>query len=529
ELLDDERSVPVRRRAARLLELFKRLHGGETPFYLRHSEARARRYLSEQASEWVRRAVEEFDAAVAGVPRVGVDLFPGKAFEPTGSDDYYRELIRDGYLDIAIIGGNSRSAESGRYYSWDAIEQLRGRLAEIGFKHTSFLDTSEKMLSEKVIHLLGQRVRVRVNATGGSRHKYRIRRAVANFVEGLAHADVVIYNGHSNKQSGCYYISESKSRFSRFRIGLGEQEDLAQKCHGLCSKTYQFLSLQSCFSFDKYCRPLETYMEREMGRRPGVLGTWRESYFNDFLPRTTTLIELLLEGRGARDIFRTVDAIRPYALTPPLQMRGLLQPRETFIVPAGVTIADVAVEGRAMAHRVSGLGSDGRRYYSTEIFAQNNLGEVVQVVPHPKGVVALYRDGSVYYCGVETGGAMQELPGSKRASQQMRFIGWAEERRGARRLYAIDTEGGIHALRKDGQVFIERSIAGARTLNLVAISNDEEGRLTAIDHKGTYHTYTDNTWTPLPSPVPLPTLTPTLLPTLLPTPTPLAGHSQGLD
>ncbi|MEM7165697.1 MAG: hypothetical protein AAF581_09545, partial [Planctomycetota bacterium] len=47
ELLDDERSVPVRRRAARLLELFKRLHGGETPFYLRHSEARARRYLSE--------------------------------------------------------------------------------------------------------------------------------------------------------------------------------------------------------------------------------------------------------------------------------------------------------------------------------------------------------------------------------------------------------------------------------------------------------------------------------------------------
>lgn len=477
---------------------------------MRDSEARARRYLSETAKNWVANAVAEYEAAISRVPAVGIDLFRGHPVEQSNSNDYYRELIRDGYLDMAVLGGNSRSQETGRTYTWDGVEGIRKRLDEIGFERQRFLRATEPMLSEKVIELLGRQVRVRVHATGGSHKAHRIRRSVANFVEGLAHADVVIYSGHSNKQSGCYYLSESKSRYSRFRIGLGKQEDLAGKCHGLCSKNYQLISLHSCFSFDKYCRPIESYLQKQTGRRPGLLGTWRESYFKDFLPRTVVLIELLLEGRGARDIFESVDATRPFRLTPPLQMRGLLQARDTFIVPAGVTIEEVTIEGRSKAHRVSGRGSDGRQYCSTEVFAQNAQGDVVQVLPHPKGVVALYRDGAIYYCGVETGGAMQELPASTKSSAKMRFIGWAEARPGKRRLYAIDEGGAVHVLRRDALYFESKKLGGAGALQLVAIANDAAGRLIGVSATAGYHVYENDTWTAVAGPLTLRELAPTL-------------------
>jgi len=87
-------------------------------------------------------------------------------------------------------------------YASDPREELRGELEAAGFRSGRFRGSPHPARCEKTVALLGRRVRVRVRLTGGSRERAGIRRAVANFVEGLAHADVVLYLGHSNYGSG---------------------------------------------------------------------------------------------------------------------------------------------------------------------------------------------------------------------------------------------------------------------------------------------------------------------------------------
>ena len=64
--------------------------------------------------------------------------------------------------------------------------------------------------------------------------------------------------------------------------------------------------------------------------------------------------------------------------------------------------------GPERGHLVVGEGSDGRRYYGSEVFPQDRLGEIVQLVPWAEGLYGLSSSGGLYRVGPETGGAVFE-------------------------------------------------------------------------------------------------------------------------
>lgn len=448
------------RRAARLLELFKALHGGETPYYLRPSEKRAKRLLRDEDRRWIAERLafyEEATARVAPEKRgksrasgsgLGTQVFRVDVDALRSADDYYRALVSDGYLDIVVVGGNSYDEASSRVFSQRSIVDLKKELGAQGFRPVIQAGNDDAPNEEKVVRFFGQPIRVRVRASGGDPLSSRVRRTVCYFVEGLAHADVVIYHGHSNRKTGVYYLSEGRTKFSRFKIGMHGQKDLDHKCHGLAQKPYQVLALQSCFSFEKYCLPVEGYYDRELSRRPGIMGNAHYAYFADFVPRYSEFVRLLTQGVGPRELSSRVNAIRPIRETPALLMRGLLQPRGSFIVPKETKIIRFEDRGPKASFQNIGRGDDDREYVSTDLFPQDQPGQIVQVVGYDRGAFGLDAGGRLWHLDPHTQGLAVIVADPKASgSAPFRFIVKADDSRGRPRLTIVDGNGRIRCWR----------------------------------------------------------------------------------
>jgi hypothetical protein len=387
---------------------------------------------------------EVHERALAGVKVPGVRIAAlSRASSSLDASEYYRRMIQDGYFDIAVVGGNLYAEQTGVYNSMKTVDDFVAKIVRQGFKAAPFRSSPDKTLYFTTVRLLGQPVTVRLNVTGGSSRDYRIRRGVGNFVEGLANADVVIYHGHSNKQSGTYFVSETCSDYSRFRIGMGDQQDLLKKCYGLNEKSHQILIFQSCSSYEKYCRPIRWFFEdtlKDTAGNAGFVGNAAYCYQVDFAPRYAEFIALLLQGKGAREILARVGAIRPDPQTPNLILRGVLQPRFTFIVPRDVEITSVREEDVGEFNLVTGAGSDGKTYASTEMFAQDRRGELRQVAAFGDAVYGLMDDGKLYECSRASGGAMVEPSFMKNQKTRFRFITRINEKKDPT-LTLITTDG----------------------------------------------------------------------------------------
>lgn len=474
----------ARRRPARLLATFLALYPApDGPYYLREAKEELAPILEPADLADVAERVALHRAALARVARPGTRVLDPPA-SPVTLEEHQAALVEDGYLDVAVVGGNSQDPGSQQRYSWDLLAALAADLERQGYGRGGFRGATDAVRCEKVVELLGRRVRVRVQLTGGSGRADRTRRAVANFVEGLVRADVVIYVGHSNHDSGAYYLSEKRSPEARFRIGAGaEGEDLALKLPGLGRRPHQLLFLHSCVSYPKYGKPLVDHIVEGGLRGPGVVGTTRVAYFDEFLPRASALLRGLAEGAGGAALHRamvkaSIQASAQASKRPdasPIVQRGYLQPRRTFVVPAGVRIEGVEERGADDAFLVVGAGSDGRQYLSTELFPQDQPGDVVQVAASDGAALALRRDGSLALVRPETDGACVELAGPYRSLAVVSLRGGKSAQ-----LCAVSAAGRILVL--EGRAL--GPLEPAPPFAVTAIGNDARGRVVALGATG---------------------------------------------
>ena len=493
EVLNELHSAPTQKRryaAARLLQLFVELHdpeSAEVPYYLREYLPRLERYLNDEGRAWVARESERQRKWLERIERNQPRLpsITESDLVRKDAEGYYLRLIEDGYLDIAVVGGNSYSEEAGRAFSWGLVEALRKKLERRGFRSTPVRRSEEAIVLEKPITLFGHSVMARARLTGAGASGSRTRRSVANFVEGLAHADVVIYTGHSNKYRGCYWASERRTKYARFNIGLDDQGDLDHKCHGLCEKPYQIVALMSCSSHAKYSRPVRWHYEEEYGHlegEVGFMGTADLAYFLDFVPHYDHWLGRILDGAGPRELQLELNEIRPHDDTPPYLFRGVLQPRLQFIVPADeadFSITDLQEVGESSI--VTGRGSDGRLYASTEIFPHDAPGEIVQVAVHEEEAYALGSDGRLWYVGADSAGAMEESIITKASARRFRFIAWCKFGRGKTRLALIDRDGRLYGWLDDAGLKPVRNLPEGE---IQVVGNDAEGDLFVITEGG---------------------------------------------
>lgn len=506
-----------RRAAARMLALYMEIRGGEPPYYLREHTATIEKFLTKEDVAWAKAQSAEHAAAVKNVAKPGTVVQGLTAPVPLaqGPREYYRRMAEDGYLDICIVGGNMYDDERGTFNSWAFVEELRKKLDALGLKHYACRGSEDRSVSMKAVKLLGQNVTLRIRHTGGSSQYHRIVRGVTNFVEGLAHADVFIYHGHSNLLSGTYYISESIMDFSRFHIGLDNQKDLGAKCYGLKQKPYQLIAFQSCTSYEKYCRPVRWYYEKDLAKEPGnagFMGNAAYCYFVDFAPRYGAMIEMLLQEKGTRDIAARLDGIRPDPRTPNMIFRGILQPRFTFIVPKGAKIEKFEEFHNDKFNLVEGTGSDGKTYDSTELFPQNKPGEVVQVARQLDGIYALYADGKLMKAGPGTDGAAKPSDLSADAARRFVFISQGTDGKTNPLLILVGKDGKIYLRHKDAQAGLAPCQPPQGT-SFVAAGDDADGRLVAQDRDGKWHAWDEKAraFKPLDKPAELKDATPSLL------------------
>ncbi len=422
-----------RRNSACLLALYLKLHpAAKPPYYLRPHLNNIERILIKEDRQWVADHQRFHQRMLNGLPKTGLkipnlDIEKGQRYTPSA---YYLRMIEDGYLDIAVVGGNLMDERRGTYNSWRYMETFRKNLEQDGFRTQAFRSAEDKVLTLKKVSILGHTVVVRILITGGSTRPHRINRSVANFVEGLAHADIFLFHGHSNRTTGSYYLSESGIPFSRFQIGLNDQSDLALKCHGLMCKPYQILGLQSCWSYKKYAAPIDRYFREKHAHAPGAgftghLGNAGNACQYDFVPRYGQFLKMILAAKGPKEILLKLNAIRPDPITPNMIMRGLLQPRRTFILPKDVTLTsiDEADSSKNEAQLVLGHGSDGQTYFSTGIFAQNHPKEIVQVLFNAPNLFGLMQDGRIFMVGPATLGAMVETALTRDQDHRFQFMG----------------------------------------------------------------------------------------------------------
>ena len=394
------------RRLTIFLEEWRARYGEEgAPFYLRRSLRLISRRIDAAMQVEIDRALARRAAIFAESPRSGPTEVEARDHDYR---DFHAALIEDGYLDLSIVVGNAFDRKTEKYRSRELLAEFFHALEKLGFREVAAGEDSTRATIdlERTVHILGEPVRVRARLTGGARLDSHVRHAVANFIEGIAHADVVLYNGHSNGGSA-YCFSEEKERWSRFDIGDGP--DLEKKCYGLRGKPYQIFLLQSCTSYDRYCRPIRRKLAgTRYATRPGVsgfIGTADLTYFEDLPPRLIALIEGLIAGAPPRAIETRLRELRPHPETPPLIVRGLLQRTGTFIVPRPLEgsepIAIVETEERdaRRGNRIEGRSADGQVWLDTSIFPQDRPGEVVQIVAGGNVVFGLYADGRVSRVG----------------------------------------------------------------------------------------------------------------------------------
>lgn len=497
ELLAQDTVAERRAQAARLLSLWGSLHPApRTPLYLREAKGEVERALDAEGVAWVASARELHRAWVAGLPEAGTRVLP-RPKELVSAADHHQALVQDGYLDVAIVGGNSLDPETGKRHTWALATALADELARAGWTSARFRDAEPAALRERTVELLGKKVRVRVHIAGGSSRPERVRRAVASFVEGLAFADVVVYVGHSNKDAGHYWLSEDKAPWTRFRLG-GAGEDLEEKCHLVGLRAHQVVALQSCSSFPKYCQPLHRAYASRTGEPsvPGFLGTTDVAWFDEFVPRTKALLDGLLAGQGARTLALGLVRAVTREDAAPIALRGTFQPRRTFVVPPGTAIERVEELGAEDAYLVLGLDGQGRRWCSTEVVPQDFPGQVVQVVPWRKGLVALGTDGGLMRVGPETEGAA--VPARNARELELRWIARLDKD-GRDVLGLLDATGRLHLVSGDPARLETLAARRLPATPLVAVGRDAKGRLVGIDARGRGHAWSSaaRSWEPL--------------------------------
>lgn len=487
-------TAPQRQAAARLLAYYQAIRGGAAPYHLREHWPALEKHLNKEDLTWVGERATARAAALKAVPKPGTAISGLSATSALdrGPREYYRRMLADGYLDICIVGGNMYDDDRGTYNSWAFVEELRKKLDAMGLKHYPCRLSADKSVAVKTVRLLGQNIVLRIRHTGGSTQYHRIVRGVANFVEGLAHADVFIYHGHSNLKSGAYYVSESIMEFSRFQVGMGDTRDLGAKCHGLKQKSYQLIAFQSCVSFEKYARHANAYYLEKLPGAPGAAGFLGNSaycYFVDFAPRYAALIESLLGEKGPRTIAEKLDAIRPHPQTPNLIYRGILQPEFTFIVPAGVKIEKTATALPEELFLISGTGSDGRTYLGTGVFPQDRPGEVVQLARTPEGLFGLYADGSLKRVGPDTGGAAKPAPLTRDPGLKFVFISASQDEKGNAYLLLAGNDGRLY-VKQPGQALAQPAgLQPPQGTQFVAAGRSREHGEVAQDKQGHWHTW----------------------------------------
>ncbi|MCZ7648283.1 MAG: hypothetical protein M5U26_23995 [Planctomycetota bacterium] len=493
ELYEPRTQAPARRQAARLLGLYRRLHPDpKGPYYLRPYEKDLERALGAGDREWLAARQAWQAEMLKRAPRAGTQAPALRVPCPLeqGPKEYYRRLVADGYLDLAVIGGNLYDPGNATFNSWEHVEKLRGALRRLGLNAEGFRDSNERTLLTGTARMLGQSVRVRVNLTGGSTREHRIVRTVANFVEGLARADLVFYHGHSNYESGKYWLSESPNEFACFQIGMSEPRDLTEKCYGLGRKPYQIFGFQSCTSYPRYARTVRWHYERELpgwNGALGVLGNPTLCSMRDFAPRYAALVELLLQERPPREILQKLNALVQDQNTPHLVMRGLLQPRLSFIVPRGVKMKDFQEEDADAPSQVFGEGADGRTYASTEVFVQDTPGEIVQAVPLPGRLYGLGGDGILYEYGEGTGGAMRASAASRDPKLKFVFAARTDDR-GRPRVLLTGADGRLYRY-EPGASGPSADLMPPRGVRFVAAGLDEEQRIVAQGDDEAYYAW----------------------------------------
>jgi hypothetical protein len=493
ELMADDVERAQRPRIARRLALFLALHPApEGPYYLRDTRRTIERLLEAEDQAWVAERRLEQAALLAALEPVE----PVSAPRVGGYEDYYEALLADGYLDLVVVGGNSRDEVTGDTHSWGLVRALGDELVARGFERVRLgrADEEDGALCERTVTLRGRQVRVRVRLSGGSHRPRRIRQAIAGFVDGLACADVVVYVGHSNHDSGTYYLDETKSSASRFRIGRGARaSDLRRRCHQLGTR-YQLLLLQSCASYAKYCQPVasiyrDLLAEGEASCLPGLLGTTGPCYYEEFLPRCEALLDLLLRCAGPEEIAQRLETSRPRGDASRLVLRGVLQPRGTFVTPPGVSVVDIAEQGEATGFLVEGRGSDGLLYHSSCVFPQDQPGDVVQVAAWADGLYGLRRDGRLERVGPETSGVAVEV--SWALDLHVTWVASLDPR-GPAALFVLDAEGAVHTL-NDRSGRLDRPVAPPAGVRLTALGV-LEGRLAAVDAEGQVYARSQRRW-----------------------------------
>jgi len=412
EILYGSLSAESKRPGARVVSIFLQLYDQpQPPYYLRPHFDAIKAALTDDDRAVVEKAVATHREILSRIPKPGTRV-PALQ-QPRGTLDaaeHYRRLISDGYLDLTAAGGNLYAEAWGTYNSWRFMDDFTARLKKQGFRESSFRSATDAVLFEKNIRILDADIVVRIFATGGSKQPARILRSVASFTEGFARADVMLYHGHSNKEEGAYYLSETSAEFPRFQIGMTDTRDLFEKLQGLNRREHQLYIFQSCISVEKYGYPIRAALDTRIPNTSGHTGFIASPTMSqqvDFAPRFSAFVEDLCAGSGPREMLLRMNSIRPDKQhTLPLVFRGVLQPAASYIVPTGVTLQSEQTVERDGYLRTEAMGSDGRTYTSTDLFAQNAPGDIAQLVARGSSIFGLSRDGQLFEVSAASLGAM---------------------------------------------------------------------------------------------------------------------------
>ena len=347
---------------------------------------------------------------------------------------YYALMFMDGYFDVAISGGTLDN-QSGAY-----MDALRTALRDqLGF--TAYPGTENPRWFWKEFSFQGVPLLARVVTTATGSKKLHGQRNLANFAMGLANADLTMFHGHSNYQSGKYKFSEEFEDLY-LQLGLNDQKDLERRAP-LGGQHYALLVLESCDSFSKYAAPIlaEARKKGKTGRTMDAAGTADIAYFADFVPRTTELLEQLLAAADAHTINVEVNKHRPTDTTPNFVFRGFFEDENRFVAPRSVRLGQWEQQ-REKPHLVTAQDEQGRTYYSTANFVVPPGVELVQIRMMDKTLFGLGSDGRIYYVGKDGAGLRSAMV----PPEGRRFVYISNTVKDAYR-YALDELGRLYYYR----------------------------------------------------------------------------------
>lgn len=448
--------------ALKKLDYLMKLHPwGKLPYYLDFYKKDLEKLIKDHNIDESSGMTEELYSRVKTL-ETSVDelLLPNEGLP--GCKEYYRRILKDGYLDISVIGGNLD------FQAWNYVEKLKNKLLSGKAKQTSLPEIIE--INQMIMDVP---IKVRIRLTGASVRNHRIRRNVVNFIEGMEHSDMVFYNGHSNYLSGRYFLYDyqhgeeqkievpaAEQKLATFYLGVNNQSSFSEKFRDIGEKEYQIFTFESCKSYEKYANPIKNHLlEKKKYRRDWAAfnGTADTAYFADFVPRTSAFILDVVNqkcGQYIQDHLNTVRPIKGREGTPAMVMRNLFGNSHTFILPSKEIVLEMNNESKKdKAHLITANGSDGKVYYSSGVFLQDNPGDIVQLahVPDNKGLYALHSDGRVYFIDddkLEAGTAKESVV-SKTTGYRFKYLLNTKTSDGENVLYLLNQNGTLYYKQSD--------------------------------------------------------------------------------